>query len=378
MNVRPRWDRCISHRGPAAEQFIQDYFGRSDARPKLLAGAGFDPRSTEFANRLAEAAGNRTTAIFFREQRPAPDPVLVEWGDENERRLRRLIPNCTVTPFDIFDIDNASVGGRRAVALLDSQLNLEGTTDLIIDCSALSVGVFFPLARYCYETVRSTCLPVNFHLVVLDQPATDGAIEATPCGRASPLHAFQGGLNLEEHKDAARLWLPQLGPGRREVLRLVHQYVSPHAVCPILPFPAAHPRSPDRLLEEYGDLFEAISSPFQAAWHVDARDLVFAHEKSPLDLYRTILRIDNARRRVFVQMGGSQVILSPLGSKALALGVFMAALERDFSVVSVESIAYKVDTNTLTALCDRAGEFVHIWLHGSAYRSATPLENRTS
>jgi hypothetical protein len=154
------------------------------------------------------------------------------------------------------------------------------------------------------------------------------------------LHSFQGRLGLESTADAAKLWLPQLGPGRREVLRLVHELVRPHAVCPILPFPATHPRAPDALIEEYGDLFESVSAPFESAWHVDARDLVYADEKSPLDLYRTILRIDDARKRVFEQTGGSLVILSPLGSKALSLGMFMAAVERDFAVVSVESIGY--------------------------------------
>jgi hypothetical protein len=214
-------------------------------------------------------------------------------------------------------------------------------------------------------------------LLVLDDPATDAAIEASPCGKASPLHTFHGGLNLDKFTDAARLWLPQLGHGRREVLKLVHQLIKPHAVCPILPFPATHPRSPDRLIEEYGNLFEAVTDPFETTWHVDARDLVYAHEKSPIDLYRTILRIDDARRRVFAETGGSQVILSPVGSKALALGMFMAALERDFAVVSVESIAYKAGPEVLTAPAASTGEFVHIWLHGEAYASAVGTEAPT-
>ena len=374
MSGRPRWDRCISHRGDAAERFSREYFGQPDRRPKLIAGAGFDPRSTRFAELLADAAAGRTSGLLLREQRPAPRPDILARADENERRLRQLIPTCAVERFDIFDIDSAPVGGRRATALLSNTLDLGGVTDLVLDCSALSVGVFFPVAKYCYERARATSHALNFHLLVLDDPGTDAAIEAAPCGKASPLHTFHGGLNLDAFTAAARLWLPQLGHGRREVLRLVHQLVKPHAVCPILPFPATHPRFPDRLIEEYGDLFEAISDPFETTWHVDARDLVYAHEKSPIDLYRTILRIDDGRRRVFAETGGSQVILSPVGTKALALGMFMAALERDFAVVSVESIAYNPDPVVLAAPSGTVGEFVHIWLHGEAYATVADTE----
>ena len=157
--------------------------------------------------------------------------------------------------------------------------------------------------------------------------------------------------------------MPQLGRGKRSVLEEVHKFVNPHAVCPILPFPAAWPRSPDTLIEDYGDLFEK-------AWQVDARDLIYAHEKSPVDLYRAILRIDNARKRVFEKTGGSQIILSPVGSKALSLGMLMAALERNFAVVLVESLAYNALPTVLNVQACSSGELVHIWLQGDAYTTA--------
>jgi hypothetical protein len=144
-------------------------------------------------------------------------------------------------------------------------------------------------------------------------------------------------------------------------LEEVHKFVAPHAVCPILPFPAVSPRSPDRLIEDYGELFHP------SAWDVDSRDLIYAHEKSPVDLYRTILRIDNARQRVFAGTGGSQLILSPVGSKALALGMLMAALDRGFAVVLIESLMYNPAPAVLDMKTIPRGELVHIWLHGEAY-----------
>ena len=98
----------------------------------------------------------------------------------------------------------------------------------------------------------------------------------------------------------------------------------------------------------------------------DIEELAFI-QFSLLDLYRTILRIDDARKPVFEEIGRSQLILSPMGNKALSLGVLMAALERDFAVVSVESIAYNVDFTVLNSAPASSGELVHIWLHGDAY-----------
>jgi hypothetical protein len=359
MSATPRWDRCIHHRDDAAERFVRNYFKAEDRRVVLIAGAGFDPRTSQMTELLSEVAKNRVRAIFLREERPAPDSNLVDSANENVGRLTKLISDHTLESFDVFDkTDSAPVGGRRVIGVLKNRLNPTGHTDLVVDCSALSVGVCFSITKYCMEMAEQGGF--NLHLTVIDHPDTDSAIDATHCGRPSSPHGFQGDWQLAKFAKAARLWLPQLGQGKRSVLEEVHKFVNPHEVCPILPFPASRPRSSDTLIEGYGDLFEG-------RWKVDARDLIYAHEKSPLDLYRAILRIDDARQRVFRETGGSQVILSPVGSKAVALGMLMAALERNFAVVLVESLAYKATTAVLDVASRQSGELVHIWLHGEAY-----------
>ena len=70
-------------------------------------------------------------------------------------------------------------------------------------------------------------------------------------------------------------------------------------VCPILPFPSSRPRLSDELIEEFAE-------ELQSAWSVDVRDLVYADEKSPLDLYRTILRIDDASDDAFSTASGGR------------------------------------------------------------------------
>jgi hypothetical protein len=375
MNARPLWDRCIHHRGENASTFVDDYFTEADRRVLLIGGAGFDPRSLTVPAKLAACCGDRLNGLFIREERPNANDQLREQADANDARIRASISDVDIFSVDVFDIDNAPVGGRRATTAIHERADLSPVTDVVLDCSALSVGVMFPIARYCFEMTRKIGPDKNFHLVVLDDPQTDSSIEATACGIASPMHTFSGGLNLDVNNDAARLWLPQLGTGKREFLNLIFQDVQPHAVCPIIPFPSGNPRAGDELIEEYGDLFEAVSDPMTPTWNVDSRDIVYTHEKSPLDLYRSILRIDDARRRVFSETGGSQVVLSPLGSKAVGVGLLMAALERSFAVVSVETIEYTY-TNEDVRLTNNA-DLVHLWLHGEAYNVGTEEQDAT-
>lgn len=228
---------------------------------------------------------------------------------------------------------------------------------MVIDASALSRGVVFPLVRVILGNAPPGC---NVHLVVTDEPETDEAIVTVGCERPSTIHGFKGTLGQESFANAAVLWLPQLVPGQVGVLRQLYNAIqpTPHDVCPILPFPASAQRAIDSLLVEYRVEL--------GAWEVDPRDLIYAHESDPLDLYRTILKMDSGRKRIFEQIGGSQIVLSPVGSKVLSFGALMAAIERDFPVMYVEALDYEIDESRLGSDGDR-GETVHLWLHGEAY-----------
>ena len=105
--------------------------------------------------------------------------------------------------------------------------------------------------------------------------------------------------------------------------------VIPDEVCVVLPFPANDPRLGDLLLEE---LLESGRVP----WDMDARSILYADEGDPLDLYRTIIKLQALREPVFDETGGSTLILSPVGSKVMALGALLAALERDLPVIYLE------------------------------------------
>lgn len=357
MNKR-LWDPCVAHGAGASEEFLSTFFTDKARRAVVIAGAGFDPRSTRATELLAAVQGDRIRGIFLREERSGVQSALSAMADMNTARLIELVPRSRVATFPVFSTDNATVGGRRTVEALRSETWAD-VTDIVVDLSALSVGVAFPLVRLLLGIARRQRR--NLHVVVTDDPSIDDEIDGISSEKAETLFSFKGELGLHDTSNVTILWLPQLTARRRRALGRVHATLTEEQevdVCPLLPFPARDPRRGDGLIEVFQEEFESV-------WRVDARDLIYVDERNPVDLYRSVLDIDDARRRVFRKLGGSLTVLSPFGSKVQSLGTLMAALERDFPVMYVETLAY-----TSTPSVGNGGELVHVWLHGEAYGEA--------
>lgn len=352
-----RWDPCIQHRDQDATTFFSQFLNDPSRNILCICGAGFDPHATEIANQLAHST-QRIRGFFIREDRPRPDPILVARADANEQRLIGLIPNHTVERVAIFSSDDQAVVGGRNIVRAFLKYDLSEITDIFLDISALSLGVSFPLAKVLFQhgTGGQSSYP-NVHLVVTTKSSVDDTIRCELIDRPQLIPGFTQDANLESRSERTKLWLPQLTPNRSRALEIIHTALLPGETCPIVPFPARNPRAVEELIEDYQTF---INDP----WRVDDRDFLFAAEDDPLDLYRTILRIDELRRATYASSGGSLTMLSPVGSKAMAAGALLAALERGLPVVYVETQRYSVDGN---APLNTAVGIVHLWLTGDAY-----------
>ena len=361
MSHERRWDPCIAHRGDQADSFIVHYFAQPDRSIFLVAGAGFDPRSCAVAARLSNAAAN-IHALLIREERPNPPQDQSDRAIANTDSLLATLADRQMVPVEIFGPDGAVVGGRNIIKIL-SQQDLEGVTDVIVDISALSAGMSFPIVRYFVERIDRGNEAVNLHVFIVHDPHLDADICSIAGDVPGYVHGFKGHSTLSGTADAARLWLPQLATGRRAALERLYSFVGPHDTCPILPFPARDPRLGDALAEEY-------LTELESTWSVDTRNIIYADEKDPLDLYRTILRLDDLRKPVFEETGGSMLVISPLGSKLMALGALMAALERNLPVAYLESIGYELGPKVPVEI--GRPNLIHIWLEGEVYPQPRP------
>ena len=312
-----RWDPCISHRGDEVGDFIKAYFSDTSRRILFIAGAGFDPRSAVVGRALAESCRD-LRAFLVRENRPDAEQDLVKRAEVNRLALEGLFEKCEIVDVDIFGSDGAVIGGRNIVAKLNKQ-EFSDRTDVVIDMSALSVGTSFPMVKYLFERANQARPPANIHVFVAHDPRLDDAIVPIAGDAPGYVHGFRGPVTLGSTVRAAKVWLPQLARERRGGILPLHSFVDPHDTCPILPFPARNPRQGDELVADF-------IAEFENAWSVDTRNVVYGAEDDPLDLYRTILRLDDLRRPVFQEFGGSLLVLSPVGSKIMALGALLAAL----------------------------------------------------
>ena len=333
---------------------MQDYFcGRNVV---FVGGAGFDPRACEVAKRLKNA-GALISALLIKEVRPNASDQQVKLADSNCETLRVLFGEQPIFNIDIFGADGAVIGGRNVVNAL-RQHPIDSAADVIVDISALSVGTSFPVIRYFHDLSSGVEVHPNLHVFATHDPSIDIFIHSISSDLPGYLHGFKGNSTLSQFADAACMWLPQLSIGRRQALERLFDFVKPNDTCPILPFPSHEPRLGDELAEEY-------MSELENTWSVDTRNIVYADEGDPLDLYRTILRLGDFRHQVFGESGGSLLVLSPLGSKVLALGMLMASLERNYPIAHVESISYTIPDVVLDYT--NRPDVIHIWLQGDAY-----------
>jgi hypothetical protein len=361
------WQQCIAQHDAEVRDFISRYFAEEDRRCLLIAGVGFDPRTLVVAQLLASALGSRLHARFIREHRPKPNADLVARGDQHAAALSALVAESKLLNVDVLDADdNAVVGGRRVVQLL-MQDGMAQFTDIVVDCSAFSAGISFPITRYVLESCRDIGVRPNVHLMVASNPELDAAVTSVAHDAVDPIHGFSGRLDLEGTEEDAKIWMPHLSRSKVSALQLVRDKLrGPVTVCPVLPLSQRNPRAADELIEVYEtELYEG--------WEVSSGDLVYAVEDDPLDLYRTISAIYRRYTRVFAGVTNSHVVLTPSGSKVLAIGALMAALEHDLPVRYVEAVAYEVDWEAVRVADPESSRLVHVWLHGEPYVDPGPL-----
>lgn len=361
--MRRHWENCLAHFDDGVGEFITDYFAHPDRRCLLVAGAGFDPRTLRIAQKLAQTMAGRLSGLFIREDRGDPAESLQSMADANEAKLKSMVTSSSVTRIEIFSPDDgAPVGGHGIRSALRDYSWPEGLTDIVLDASALSMGVGFPAARLLLEHCEKTD-GLSLHLMIVSNPELDDRIIGEPSAQVQFVRGYSGPSGNYQPKPVARIWLPQLGRGRVETLRRIRStHESIYKVCPVVPFPARSPRRADELLAEY-------QPQLTNEWQVDARDLIYASERNPLDCYRTIstlkIRYDRTVEGVFFP----QIILSPFGSKVIAAGAMMAAIEHDLSVQYVETLRYEYNALDAKGSDGTSDMAVHLWLHGPVYRN---------
>lgn len=363
--MRPHWSTCITHFDAHLDAFIGDYFSDASRRCLLVAGAGFDPRSLLIAGKLHAVLGDRVQAFLVREERGDPAETLRAAADANEASLRQMIANCHVAKVFVFDpSDGAPVGGQKITEELRAFPWPGDITDVVLDFSALSTGIGFPMARFLLERIEQAN-EVSFHIMIASNPELDTRIVGEPHATPTFVRGFSGGRVADPDQETARIWLPQLATGRGAMFEKISAaHSNDYRICPILPFPSRNPRRSDDLILEF--------LPMLTEMAVDPRDYIYASERNPLDSYRKLSLLKERYDRTVEGVFAPELVLSPVGSKVMAIGALMAAIEHDLPVQHVENIRYDFDPHGSEGGGPDEDMFVHVWLHGPIYAGYEP------
>ena len=361
-------------RGPRFMEFWNRRYSQNENRLLLIAGLGFDPRATQVLRALIESRPACTLDVRLLHYDEGPDSVSQQYAAAvagNRQMFEQLIrehggalQNVIVPVVE----DNRRVGGRRIGALAVAA-GFHGYADVMVDISALPRTLYFPLLRYLLQLSDKRHLagseegtaPANLHVGLFEAPALDAQIFEELTERAEYIAGFGGTVDLQQDEDMPRVWAPVLGEGQIEALKLIEQKISilenAPEICPVLPFPAVNPRRGDQLLVEYRSLFDS--------WRVDLRNIIYASEHNPFDVYRQLCRLHDQYSRALGPLRGAKMIVSAHSSKLLSLGALLAAYDRpEIAVAHVEAQGYHVGAD-LAAPLD--GELCSIWIAGEPY-----------
>ena len=340
----------------------------------FVLGLGFDPRALHC---LEIIHNSNTNAIF--------DYMVIQYSDNlsygsqstmgmllkhNEDKLEAIVSRelWNVKPIRVRAKNDNTMSIDAAKCI--SSPDLKKYTDVVVDVSAMPIGVYFPIMRQMLKHSKTVAgsdeKTLNCHLVISENAKLDALINETASReKATIMYQFRGHLQSESKKSLPRIWIPVLGENRQSQLEKIRVEVSPSETSPVFPMPTTDPyRSRDLLLEYKKFLLDTLE--------IDPSNFIYSSEYNPFETYRKICETAHRSYASFKELGGCQIVLSPLSSKLLCVGCLLAACDLldngpDVGVVHVENLAYDFGTNLEIDKNQQDAIPFTLWLAGECY-----------
>jgi hypothetical protein len=319
--------------GDDVTEFISHYF--PTAGPTLFIGnIGFGPDVLYFPLLLR---GNANTEFRFMVERRPSVPVLIDaMAAARQGELKQALgASMHVAEVPIIANDGAPVAGRSACAQVHRWLNEKPYKDVVVDATGMSRGTCFPIIKQLREISAQT--GVRIHLLIADTASPIATVRSVSSDRADWMHGFHGVVETDDYAKALKLWVVQLAEQHGGSMQtLFKELGTPDEVCPIIPFPSENPRRGDDLLFE-------LRSYWLDEWGETPLSLIHAHESDPMDVYRSIGALHQARQQALEGAGlPSLTILSPIGRRLPSIGMLLAALEFELPMFYLETVGYEL------------------------------------
>jgi hypothetical protein len=341
---------------------------------QYVLGHGFDERMCLGLEALASAGaleGGTITLLVFEEGPESASHAHADRRKANEERLAAVATRARakVVPktLQLISPEGRPIGGRNVARAFEAGRDVLPFTDVVVDISALPRGLYFPLIAKLLSIFdrAGSDSQRNLHVMVAHSPDLDAATHDEGIEESARfLHGFSSAeFELEATDQQPRVWVPVLGRGQQIQLERIQTLARPDEICPVLPSPAANPREADELILEYREfLFDRL--------RVEPRNIIYASESNPFEVYRQITRSIRDYKRVLEPLHGCKAVVSAMSSKLSSLGALLASYELransdrvEVGVAHVEAQGYSLtvpDVVPPPVLYD-------LWLAGECY-----------
>ncbi|SRR5579883_3099667 len=378
--MESRWQNYFLKKGEEFHLFWKSYL-KNQKKLLFILGQGFDPRmclGPEAILKIDEKGVRDFIIIEFKEGDNSPSRDYKNEVMVNLQTLNDLIngkgTQKTIT-IDMETADGHKVGARYAADIFTNLADFDKYTDIIVDITALPFNIYFPLIGkilFILDSAKSTGqkdkIP-NLHVLVTENAVIDKSIKKSGLDDdAQHLHGFTGGLEVSSREEIPTIWMPILGESQKEQIELIDTFITPAEICPVLPSPSTNPRRGDELVLEYRDLLMNRLA-------VESRNIIYADEQNPFEVYRQILRTVYHYRDALRPLGGCKVAISSLSSKLMSMGAFLVAYEEGISkkqnvgMVYVESKGYSMKKTATNGSTLANSDLFTLWISGECYES---------
>lgn len=365
-----RWDPYSLTRHGEFDTFWKIHLAAKKRKILLVLGRGFDVRALETARRLHDLGANvRVWQLAF-DNGLGDSEKRAKLTQANHDELVRLFSVARIAPVSI------TIGGPAGAAVTprntQEAIVLAGDCsqfdDVVVDISAMPRMVAMTAVSvllFNLDKIAKTGGPsVNLHVTTAESVSADlGAAKGSLRDGVSFVLGFSGRLEEQTTQNWPRVWFPVLGEGQRDRLTLIRDQINPDEICPVIPFPTRKPRRGDEVVGEHRD---TLFDDFQ----VEPANILLASEYNPFEAYKQIYTAMDRYKRALETMGGCKLLVSPLSSKLLSIGVLLACYDHKYGhgpngnfnvgIPYVETAVYS-DPDQGT---DREFELYSLWIRG--------------
>ena len=382
------WKHYIFRRGADVHTTWDLMFDSRPIRLLYIAGGGFDVRAQIVMKELVDNISGSNHVVqqatlvlvdLAGYDLPADLSAQTEKNNVALKGIFEEIGSSKTISIASSTTSDDDISASAALRIGSSSVlsDIDGYTDVVLDVSSLPRVIYLALLTGILNklvTDRGEASPlvargINFQVLVAEDATLDAQIRSEdPSNDLILVPGYSGILHAESCQDWPLVWFPVLGENKLSQLQKVLDLaIPPNAeICPVLPHPSRDPRRADRLIIEYREsLFDVLGTPMA--------NLLYAHESNPFEAYRQLLKAMKRYRDSIRIMGGCRLVVTPLASKLITVGVGLACFEMKPSDLGAqygvampyaEPTRYSVPIDTLNA---STPEISTLLLTGEAY-----------